>query len=192
MKRIIAIAGIIGLIGMMAVPVLAHGPRWGGTGHGMGKRGGGPANCPNYGGGYAAGTANITEEQRAELDTLHQKFYDETAQMRSDLWAKRGQMRTLMNTSTPDETQIMALQKEIHDLKGKIAEARIKYRLEARKINPDARLGWGHGKGGYGRHMKGGGPGYGPNCPNWEGKASGRGMGPGSMRGGYGPGTCWN
>jgi hypothetical protein len=101
-------------------------------------------------------------------------------------------MRTLMNTSNPDETQVMALQKEIHDLKGKVAEARIKYQLEARKINPDARLGWGHGKGGSGRHMRGGGPGYGPNGPNRDGKGYGRCGGPGSMRGGYGQGNCWN
>lgn len=191
MKRIITVVGIIGLIGMMAVPVLAYGPRGGGGGCGMWSRGGGPANCPNYGGGPAARTANITEEQQAELDKLHQKFYDETAQTRTDLWAKRGQMRTLMNTSSPDEAQVMTLQKEIHDLKGKMAEARIKYQLEARKINPDARLGWG-GRGGYGRHMRGFGPGYGSNCPNRDGKDYGRGMGCGSARGGYGPGNCWN
>lgn len=189
MKRIITVVGIIGLIGMMAVPVLAYGPRGGGAGYGMGNRGGGPANCPNYGGGYAARTANITVEQRAALNTLQQKFFDETAQTKNDLWAKRGQMRTLMNTSNPDETQVMALQKEIHDLKGKVAEARIKYQLEARKINPDARMGWGYGKGGYGRHMKGGGPGYGPNG---DGRGHGRFGGSDSMRGGYGQRNCWN
>ena len=190
MKKIIALVGIIGLIGMTALPVLAYGPR-GGGGYGTGNRGGGPGNCPNYGGGYAARCANITEEQRTELDKLHQKFYDETAQTRNDLWAKRGQMRTLMNTSNPDEAQVMTLQKEIHDLKGKMAEARIKYQLEARKINPDARIGWGYGKGGHGRHMRGGGPGYGHNGPTWDGKGYGHGMGSGSMRGGYGPGNCW-
>ena len=192
MKRIITVVGIIGLIGMMAVPVLAYGPRGGSAGYGMGNRGGGPANCANYGRGYAARTANITAEQRAELDKLHQKFYDETAQTRNDLWAKRGQMRTLMNTSNPDETQVMALQKEMHALKGKMAEARITYQLEARKINPDARLGRGFAKGGHGRHMRGGGPGDGFNCPNRDGKGYGRGMGSGAMRGGYGQGNCWN
>ncbi len=190
-RKIVAIVGIIGLIGMTAVPVLAYGPRGGGAGYGQGNRGGAPANCPNYGKGYAARAANLTDEQRAELDKLHQKFIDETSQTRIDLWAKRGQMRTLMNTSNPDEAQVMALHKEIQDLKGKMAETRIKYQLEARKISPDARLGWGHGQRGYGRHMKGG-PGYGLNCPNRDGKGYGRGMGQGSMRGGYGPGTCWN
>ncbi len=190
MKRIIGVVGIIGLIGMMAVPVLAYGPRGGSAGYG--NRGGGPANCPNYGGGYAARAANITEEQRDELDKLHQKFYDETAQTRGDLLVKRGQMRILMNTSSPDETQVMALQKEIHDLKGKMAEARITYQLEARKINPDARLGRGYAKGGHGRHMKGGGPGYVPNCPNRDGQGCARGMEPGAMRSGYGQRNCGN
>ena len=177
MKRIIMIVGIIALVGVMVAPALAYSPR-GGSGEQMGPWGGGQGNCPGYGRGhYGDRAGNITEEQRAELDKLHQKFFDETAQVRTDLWAKKGALRTLLQTSNPDEAKALALQKEISDLKGKMAEARIKYLFEARKINPDARIGWGgHGRGEYGRHMKGFGPG----------------RGPGRTGGGYGPGNCWN
>lgn len=178
MKRIITIVGIIALVGVMVAPALAYSPR-GGSGEQMvGPRGGGPADCPGHGRGhYGDRAGSITEEQRAELDKLHQKFFDETAQVRTDLLAKKGALRTLLQTSNPDEAKALALQKEISDLKGKMAEARIKYLFEARKINPDACIGWeGHGRGGYGRHMK----------------DFGHGRGPGRMGGGYGPGNCRN
>ena len=54
------------------------------------------------------------------------------------------------------------------DQKSKLDEKTLNYQLEARKIVPDQRLGYGYG-GGYDRHM---GP-------------YGRGMG-------YGAGYCWN
>lgn len=187
MKKIIVAVGIVALIGMIAVPAIAHGPRWGGGGRMMGNwGGGGPGDCPFYGKGPYAQTDTLTEEQRGELKELHQKFYDETAQVRSDLRAKQGELRALMNTSNPDETKAKALQEEVSDLKAKMAEARIEYQLKARKINPDARygLGAGKGKGGYGRHMRG--YGHGPNsaCPRWDQG------GPGWDRGGFGPGSC--
>lgn len=178
MKRIITIVGIMALVGVLAAPALAYGPRRGGGDQMVGPWGGGKVNCPAYGRGwYGDSISGITVEQRAELDNLHQKFFDETAQVRTDLFAKRGALRTLLQTSNPDEAKALTLQKEISDLKGKMAEAKIKYLFEARKIHPDARIGWGgHGRGGYGRHMKGFGPGGGPARTG----------------GGYGPRNCWN
>ena len=59
-----------------------------------------------------------------------------------------------------------------------MAEKRITYDLEARKIAPDTRFGR---RGAYGfGHMMGWGPGYGHM------------MGWGPRMGGYGPGARWN
>lgn len=177
MKRLAMILGIVILMGAIAVPVSARGPGWGKGGQKMGNWGNGPGSCWQYG----RGIETLTEEQRAQLDKLHQKFYNETAQLRTEIWANRGQLRILMNTSNPDVEKAKALQKEISDLKGKMAQEKINFHLEARKINPDLRFGGGFGKG-YGRHMRGYGPhmrGYGPD------------MGPGKHAEGYGPGYCW-
>jgi len=173
MKKAFTIIGIVVLVAAIAIPVMAQGPG-GGRGRMMQGYGpGDPANCPRYG----AGDDKLTDEQRAQLDKLHQKFFDETAAMRSQMVAKRSELNILMNTSNPDFEKAKALQKEISDLTGKMGQERIKRFAEERKINPEAHFGTGWGRGG----MKGGGPHGGMSM------GYGRGMGRGT-----GAGPCWN
>lgn len=168
MKRALIVIGIMVLVAAITIPVMAQGP---GAGmgrmmHGYGP--GDPANCPRHG----ASDDKLTDEQRTQLDKLHQKFFDNTAAVRSQMAAKRSELQILMNTSNPDLEKAKALQKEVSDLKGKMGQERINLFAEEKKINPDARFGMGWGRGG----MKGGGP-----C--------GGGMGMGR---GMGAGPCWN
>jgi zinc resistance-associated protein len=172
MKRALTVIGIMVLVAAIAIPVLAQGP---GAGRGRMMQGYGPGdqtNCPRHG----AWDDKLTDEQRTQLDKLHQKFFDDTAAVRSQMVAKQSELNILMNTSNPDLEKAKALQKELSDLKGKMGQERIKLFAEERKINPDARFGMGWGRGG----MKGGGPGGG-------GMGYGRGMGRG-----FGGGPCWN
>jgi len=189
MKKTLAVAGIILLVAAIAVPVLAHGPNWGRGRHTQGYWQGGPGACPLYGQGYA----NLTEEQRAELGTLQQKFYEDTAPLRSEMRGKRAELNTLLNTPNPDAEKAKALQQEISDLKAKMAQARLDFQLETRKVDPNSRFGmgpgrgWGYGKGPWPRgEGYGSGPGYGPG-PGYHGRHM-QGYGPGM---GYGPGSCW-
>jgi zinc resistance-associated protein len=172
MKKVLAVIGIVVLVAAVTIPVMAQGP---GAGRGRMMQGygpGDPANCPRYG----VWDEKLTDEQRTQLDKLHQKFFDETAAVRSQMVAKQSELNILMNTSNPDLEKAKALQKEISDLKGKMGQERIKLFAEERKINPNARFGMGWGRGG----MKGGGP--------WGGgMGHGRGMGRG-----FGGGPCWN
>jgi len=89
------------------------------------------------------------------------------------MWAKQGELRILMATSDPDFERARALQKEISDLRAKMAQERINLYEEAGKINPDLRSGRG-----WGRGFGPGNEGYGP--------------GMGRHRGGYGMGPRWN
>lgn len=168
MKKTLAIIGILTLAAVIAVPVLAQGPGYGKGRHMQGGWGGNPGDCPRYG----WGSGNLTDEQRSQMDALHQKFYDQTAQLRSDMWAKRAELNVLMNTSNPDLEKARALQKEISNLQAQMAQERLGLVAEMRKIDPDARFGqgWGRGKG---YRSCGGGPGRG-----WS-------RGPGQ-------GPCWN
>jgi len=161
-KRLITLGGIVLVITALALPAFARGPGWGG----------GPGtNCPYYGGRYGQ---NLTDEQKGQLDNLHKKFFDDTAQLRNQIWTKKGELQTLLSSPNPDPAKAKALQKELSDLKAKMAQERLTLQMEELKINPDARFaGRGYGPRGYGRGM---GP--------------GRGMGYG--RGGSGPGSCWN
>jgi zinc resistance-associated protein len=160
MKRLATIFGVVLLAGAVAVPVFAWGPGGGWGHHMMGYWGGDP--------GYAARYENLAPEQRIQLDALNQKFYDETANMRDQLWSKSSELDSILSSANPDLEKAQALQKEISELRAKLDEKRLNYELEARKIVPEEQP-EGSYAGGYGDHMGGFGPGM-----------------------GYGPGACWN
>ena len=165
MKKVLMTVGILLMVGILAAPVFAH--RWGRGGYGAyGGPGDGP--CWVEGG-------DISESQQAELDKLHEKFVNDTAKLREDIWNKSAELDTLFESSNPDAKKVRILQKEISDLKAKMADQRVDFELEARKIAPNARFGRGYGKGygkGYGRGY-GMGHRYGPHGPHY-----GRGYGP--------------
>ena len=162
MRRLTMVLGILLLIGAVAVPVMARGPGWSWGHHMMGYWGSGPEyGGDNYG--------SLTSEQRSRLDALDSKFYDQTRDLRDQIWTKSGELDTVLNSATPDLDKAKALQKEISELRARLDETRLTYELEARKIVPDQRLGYGYG-GWYGHHM---GPYYGHMM-------------------GYGPGYCWD
>ena len=168
MKKLYILLGIALFIGATAYPVQARGPGWGRgnyPGYGGSNAGYGPQSGSNYG--------NLTEEQRAQLDKLHQKFYDETAPLRNEMRTKWMESNNILNSSDPNTEKIKALQKEINDLRAKLGEKRIDFDLEVRKIVP---------KGAY--YGKGYGRGY-------AGLKQGRGPGTGYRpKKGYGPGYC--
>ncbi len=153
MKKLVTVLGIVLLVGAMSYPVFARGPGWG--------YGGGPGSCWQNQGGQTA----LTQEQQNNLNTLDQKFFNETATLRNNIWSKQNEMSILLNGENPDSAKLQVLQKEITTLKGQMAEKQLEYRLEARKIAPDNTVSrsYGMGRGGYG-----------------------------GGRGGYGPGSCWN
>jgi zinc resistance-associated protein len=186
MKKVGMISGLVLLAALVAYPVLAWGPGWGGgpmMGYGgygggpmmgYGGNGGGPGSCWNGGRGYGnpgygnPAYGNLTDEQEKQLDDLNRKFFDETASLRNDIWKKTNELDVLLDSPNPDVEKSKALQKELSDLRAQMAEKRLSYNLEARKIAPDARnarrggFGYGHMMG-WGPHMGGYGPGGGWN-----------------------------
>lgn len=161
MKRIATVLGIVILVGALAIPVFAHGPFAGGRGWF-----GGPGSC--WQGDRAV--EDLSEDQRNQLSKLDETFFNETAELRREIWIKSDELNVLLNTADPDPAKVKAVHKEISDLKARMAEQRLDYELQARKIAPKGKYARGYGRG-YGRHMKGSGPRWG---------------------GGHGPGSCWN
>lgn len=126
------------LICAIAYPVLARGPA-------MGR-----GNNPAYGEPYSnyAPQPNLTEEQSAGMDQVHNKFYDETVQIRNELGSKSLELNNLLRASNPDVTKLKVLQKEVSDLRAKLSEKRLEFDLEARKIVPEGyQYGMGYGRG---------------------------------------------
>ena len=159
MTRVTKILGIAILVGALAVPVFVWADGWGRGHHMMGPWGSGPGHHSDYERGYGS----LTGEQRTQLEQLDRKFYDETADLRNEIWTKSAELNTLLNSSNPDSEKGRALQKELSDLRAKLDEKRLNYELEARKIRPEPRFGRGYGRGNYGHHMEGYGPG---SCRN--------------------------
>lgn len=87
--------------------------------------------------GYNNQNSNLTEDQITRLNDLQKKFYDETAGLRDQMWAKSNELNTVLNSADPDADEVKALQTEINDLRAQMSNARIDYDLEAKKINPD-------------------------------------------------------
>jgi zinc resistance-associated protein len=161
MKRIAIVTGILILGAALTVPALARGPYGGGRGWS-----GGPGSCWQD----TPSAQNLTEDQRNELNKLDEAFFEQTAELRREIWVKSDELNLLMRKSDPDAQKAQALQREISERRAKMAEQRLDHELKARKIAPERRFARGHGRG-SGWHMKG----YG----------SPRG-------GGFGPGSCWN
>jgi zinc resistance-associated protein len=152
MKRLTMILGIIVLVGAVAVPVFAWGPggRWGH--HMMEYWGGGP--------GYVVSYENLGPEQSDRLDALNRRFYDETADLRSQPWSKSDELDSILNSAHPDAEKAKILQKEISELRAKLDEKRLTYELEACKIVRQEQQGEAYARG-YG---SGFGMGYGPGA----------------------------
>ena len=157
MKKIMIVLTALLTVGFLATNAFSRG-NGGGS-----KRG----NCGGQG--YAA-TANLSQEQQTELNTLQQKFIDETYETRSAMVNKHQEIRLLMETSNPDKAELKSLSNELLDLKKAVEDKRIDFVLEAKKIAPELRMssfghhrGNGFGKGGYGHSGYGPGTGAGAN-----------------------------
>jgi Spy/CpxP family protein refolding chaperone len=100
------------------------------------------------------------------MDRLEQKFSNDTAKLRDEIWTKSEELNTLLNAADPDVKKVRALQKEITDLRAEMDRQRIDFELKARKITPNSGYARGYSRG-YGRQMMGYGGGYGHGPRHW-------------------------
>ena len=158
------IAGLV-TIAVIAVGATAF------AGKGMGcpndERGyGGEGNHHRKGGcAYGQMNADLTPEQREQMEAERETFFDATKNERQDLYAKRLALKAEMAKSEPDLEKASALQKEVSELRGNLDQKRLTHIMAMRKINPDAGRGCMMEGRGMGRHGMGQGMGYGSgNC----------------------------
>ena len=118
---------------------------------------------------------NLTPEQAGKIFDLKEKMQTDTAGLRKQMMVKHAELAALWKAEKPDQTAILAKQKELNALRDQMQEKMTAFRLEAKKIAPDCRMGTGHGP--WLLHGRSGmgmarGMGYGPG--------RGMGMGPGA------------
>ncbi|MBF0203966.1 MAG: periplasmic heavy metal sensor [Desulfamplus sp.] len=132
------------------------------AGHGAGRKGC-SMNSDNYAQACSQEWANLTDDQKSKLKTLHQKFIDETAVARASMISKREEMKIFMETSSPDKAKLHALSAELTELQKQVMDKKIDLALDAKKIAPeldismimDGHGGMGKGMGRLGKGMMG-------------------------------------
>jgi zinc resistance-associated protein len=152
---IIAVVAVAGF----AVTSFAGGG-WGRGGCGGPGSGSGWGQRDNAGSGYLS---DRSDEQIAQLKEERQVFFDQTAEIRDNLYQKNLELRSELAKQSPDAAKAAGLQKEISDLQSQMDQKRLVYRLEMNKKYPDLAssrgAGRGYGKGGQGRGFGQGGSG---------------------------------
>jgi len=78
--------------------------------------------------------SDLTQEQIRKIGDLREKFLKEIAPLQEKLFAKRMELRSLWLSRDLDERKINALQREIIDLRAKIAQKAGELRLEISKV----------------------------------------------------------
>jgi Spy/CpxP family protein refolding chaperone len=147
----------ISTIAVITALVLASG--WAFAHGSWGKKGDG------YSGSCYGDYSNLPKEQREKLEAQEQKFYEDTSELRRNIYQKRLELQGLWVDPKTDPEKIRAKERETFGLQQQLREKALEYRLATRELLPEGDFG--HGPMGYGHHM-----------------GRGAGMGSGHMRGG--------
>ena len=127
-KTIIVGLGLVLGLALVATVALAWGP---GFGPGFGRGFGGPA----YG---VPPIPNLTDEQTAQIKALRDGLLKEIEPLQKELYTKGTELRSLWQSSNPDQAAITAKQKEISDLRSNLQGKATNLGLEIRKVlTPD-------------------------------------------------------
>jgi Spy/CpxP family protein refolding chaperone len=143
---------------------------------------------------------DLSEEDIQKLEKERIDFFEDTKNLRANIYQKRLELRSELAKENPDAKKAAELQSEISKMRAEFDQKRLNHFLNIRKINPDMGKGFGGGYGMMGHGWMHGGRmepwdmgsrGYGGRyCTNgpYGNFRGGYGMGPGMMGPGYGMG----
>ena len=128
----------------------------------------------------------LTEEQKTKMRTLREAHMKDMKPLQDKLFSKRGDLRLLWLSATPDKDKIVALQKEIREIKGQMDDKMTAHHVDVVNVlTPEQRDKveslFRRNKGPH----KGGGAMMGPGGKGPMGHGPGMGMGPHSGMMGY-------
>jgi hypothetical protein len=142
--KTVTVLAIVGIVGFSTTSFAGWGRGGGGNcrgqGSGWGQRGVGPS-------GYQG---NLSDEQVTRLNKERQAFFEETRNLRENLYQKELELRSELAKEDPDAQKPADLQAEISDLTAQLDQKRIDHRVKMQKENPEFFAGRGYGKGGRG------------------------------------------
>jgi len=77
---------------------------------------------------------NLTPEQSSEILKLQQAHQEKVAPIQQQLFTKKMELRTLMFTQNADQTQVVALQKEVFELIDEMQQESSNLRMSMLKV----------------------------------------------------------
>ena len=142
--KAVTVLTIAGIVGFAATSFAGWGRGGGGNcwgpGSGWGQRGVAPS----------GDQGNLSDEQITRLDRERQAFFEETRDLRENLYQKELELRSELAKEDPDAQKAAGLQAEMSDLTAQLDQKRIDHRIKMQKDNPEFFAGRGYGKGGRG------------------------------------------
>jgi Spy/CpxP family protein refolding chaperone len=125
-----------------------------GYGYGCCKGEGYNSDCPRQQGrgmkrygdegyGRRMGMERLSDEQRAKVEAEREAFFEATRDLRQQLRQKNLAMRAELAKQSPEADKVRALQGEMSDLHGQLAQKRIDHLLNMKAIDPELGNGFG-------------------------------------------------
>jgi Spy/CpxP family protein refolding chaperone len=131
MKNGMIIVAAIVMATVAASPAMAAHREW------QGGYGSGPGNVTDIAG---IPGLNLSAEQTQRIAAPRETHRKDIRPLQEQLRGKGRQLRELWLAQTPDRERILALQREVHDLRGRLLEKLATYRLEVlQMLTPDQR-----------------------------------------------------
>ena len=103
----------------------------------------------------AQGYSQLTQEQQATVQKLHDNYYAQTSALRQQLRSKRYEYNALLTAQKPESGKIEAVAKEMETLSQQLDQQRVKFDIALAEAGVPRGAGMGYGgcRGNGGGHM---------------------------------------
>ena len=91
------------------------------------------------------GYSQLTQEQQATVQKLHNDYYAQTSALRQQLQSKRYEYKALLTAQKPDSGKIEAVAQEMEGLRQKLDQQRVKFDLALAEAGVPRGAGMGYG-----------------------------------------------
>jgi Spy/CpxP family protein refolding chaperone len=76
----------------------------------------------------------LTQDQKTSIHNVRKQFFKDTVSLKSDIYKKRLELKTLLLDLSPDAEKAINIQDEMFDLKKQLAHKKLLSKLEVKKI----------------------------------------------------------
>ena len=155
-RNIVTIATVLAVVGFGVYAFAHRGEGYGGYGGMHSRMHNGYGMHDGYGEQEYGYQGRLGENEIKEMEKERDAFFQDTENLRRDVYARELALRSELAKENPDTKQAADLQKELSGLYSQLDEKRIEHMIKMRKISPNAGMGFmGGNHMGYGSYSPG-------------------------------------